>query len=206
MASRKIVGWAILIANLAIILALALLLGVKAQDTDTDSTDPFAVLLANTVLLDVVPHDLGTRTATRADLMYQYFEPDEDGFATFNINIYTITNYEVYIIKATTVSLAPGGTTTEVLLDELLEIKTLSLGGADDGPADNPTLQYSQSANWTDLPDSINILLFSGGNTEGGAINYHSATEGLRLDLAALGNNASGNVYSFTIIVTVVET
>lgn len=206
MISRKIVKWTIWTGSLAIVVALALLFGVKAQDTDTDSTDPFTVLLEGTVLLDVIPSDLGTRTATRADLMYQYFEPDEDGFATFNINVYTITNYEVYVIKTTTVSLAPGGTTTEVLLNELLEIKTLSLGGADDGPADNPTLQYSQSANWTDLPDSINILLFSGGNTEGGAVNYHIATEGLRLDLAALGNNASGNVYSFTITVTVLET
>jgi hypothetical protein len=116
------------------------------------------------------------------DLLQQHYN-----IGLFNINIYAITEYEVSIRKVTELKQqAPGGTTTafEIIRDELMEIRTLSLEG--DDPGDNPIPAPGAEYNvWTDIPDADWRLLFSGGNTEGGAINYHRAQEALRFDLAA---------------------
>jgi hypothetical protein len=88
-----------------------------------------------------------------------------------------------------------------------MEIRTDALEGDDDdsGQTDNPVLDWTETANWIPFPDGVS-LLFHGGNTEGGALVHHRAAESLRINLEALRNNASGNVFTFTITVMVTET
>lgn len=197
----KVLRWGVL----AVGLLLAILVMVSAQDdTDDVSTPTFTVRLANSVDIEIVSAALRTITTRRIDLLQQYLE-----IGTISIDVYAVTDYEVFGSKVTQVETAPGGTTSplEEIRDELMEIRTVALAGADDGPKDNPrfTGPYFDATVWQDLPDIGFTTLFTGGNTQGGASNRHSAVEELRLDLAALRDNASGNIYTFTIIATVVE-
>ncbi len=185
-------------AGLLLILALA---GSAVADEVT-LTGSFAVAIGEVVHIQLAPASIGSITTQRRDLLQQYLF-----IGTIEIRVWAITDYEVWFSKTTAVTQqAPGGTTTafELIRDELMELKLEGLGGADDGPA-NPRLEYSQALDWADIPDTAPKLLFTGGNTEGGALNYHYAQVAFRFDLAALRNNASGNIYDFTIRLTITD-
>ena len=189
--------------NIITIAVLTLLTGANAQDdSDYVGTPGFTVTLTNSVDIEIVSSALLTIATTRAHLFHQYLE-----IGTFGIDVYAITDYEIKGSKITQIEQVLGGTTTalEEIKDHLMEIKTIELTG--DDPGDNPTPKgpWFNATVWEDLPDTATIPLFEGGNSEGGAINKHTGIEALRLDLAALQNNASGNVYTFTIVVTVTE-
>jgi len=132
---------------------LAILVMVSAQDDIDDVITPtFTVRLTNSVDIEIVSTLRQTITTKRIDLFQQYLE-----IGTFSIDVYTVTDYEVSGSKVTRVETAPGGTTTafEVIRDELMEIRTVELAGADDGPKDNPRFigPYFDATIWQDLPD-----------------------------------------------------
>lgn len=170
------------------------------------TTDSFAIDIGVVVHIELAPASIGSIATHRADLLQQYLY-----IGTIDIRVYTVTNYEVWFSKMTLVTQqAPGGTTTafETIHDELMELRVEELGGTDDhdrGVDDNPSLQYSRAEDWEDIPDTTVKLLFSGGNTEGGTLNYQYARANFRFDLAALRNNASGNTYDFTIRLTITD-
>lgn len=190
--------------GMGLLILAALLLWGYGQDSDQEGPIGYSVTLNNTVRIDITPHTFVTHATQRADLLQQYYD-----IGIFDINVYAITDYEVSISKVTKLKQqAPGGTTTafEMIRDELMEIRTLSLEG-DDG-SDNPyPAPGAYFDTWTKIPDTVTGFkpLFYGGNTEGGAVNYHRAREALRFDLAAFRDNASGNVYTFTITLLLTE-
>ncbi len=181
------------------VLGLLLALGASADTVTTTSS--FTVALDEVVHIELVPASLGSITTHRHDLLQQYLD-----IGTVEVRVYTVTDYRVWFSKTTVQTLVSGGTTTafETIRDELMELKVEEIGGADDGIA-NPTLDCSEAVDWADIPDTHDRLLFSGGNTEGGALNYQYARIAFRFDLAALRNNASGNVYEFTIRFTITD-
>ncbi len=193
------------VEKLALGAVLPLMILVLAGSTVADEvtiTGSFAVAIGEVVHIQLAPVSIGSITTQRRDLLQQYLF-----IGTIEVRVYAITNYEVWFSKTTLVTRqAPGGTTTpfELIRDELMELKLEGLGGADDGPA-NPSLEYSQALDWVDIPDTAPRLLFTGGNTEGGTLNYHYARAAFRFDLAALQNNASGNSYEFTIRLTITD-
>jgi len=184
---------------LSTVMSLFLAIGVVADTTTTTSS--FSLNINEVVHIQLVPTDIGSITTHRHDLLQQYLY-----IGTIDVRVYTISNYDIWFSKMTAQTLVAGGTTTalETIRDQLMELKVVELGGADDGTA-NPTLQYSEAVNWSDIPDTTVKLLFSGGNTEGGALNYQYARVAFRFDLAALCNNASGNIYDFTIRLTITD-
>lgn len=186
---------------LALGAVMCLLLSLGASADTTTTTSPFSVSLNEVVHIQLAPASLGSITIHRHDLLQQYLY-----VGSVEVRVYTVTDYQVWFSKTTTQTLVPGGTTTafEIIRDELMELKVEEIGGADDGIA-NPTLEYSAAVDWADIPDTHDRLLFSGGNTEGGALNYQYARVAFRFDLAALRNNASGNVYEFTIRFTITD-
>jgi hypothetical protein len=185
---------------------MALLLFWSAIADEVTTTSSFAVDIGEVVHIELVPASIGSITTHRRDLLQQYLE-----IGTIDIRVYTISNYNVWFSKTTVVTeQAPGGTTTafETIRDELMELRLEEFGGADDydrGVDDNPSLTYSEAVTWADIPDTTVRLLFTGGNTEGGALNYQYARAAFRFDLAALRNNASGNIYDFTIRLTITD-
>jgi hypothetical protein len=174
-----------------------------AEATEVAATSSFRIDVDSVVHVELTPASLGAMGTQRSDLFQQYLS-----IAPIDIRVYTTTSYEVSYSKTTVVTAqAPGGTTTafELVRDELLELRLMSLGPVpDDGP-DDPKLQAGGAMEWEDVPDTGSKLLFTGGNTEGGALNYHFARVGFRFDLAALRNSASGNSYEFTIRLTIVD-
>ena len=200
----RVIRW-----SLPALCVLAFGLRVGAEDTDAVSTVAFTVTLSETVRVTVGSAYV-THATTNEDLFDPYFPAGgADPFGRFEIRVYAITGYELSLKKQTVVSLVPGGTTTAAVdvVDKLLEIRTESLVGDDNdgGQVDNPVLDWSETSNWTAFPDGT-TLLFHGGNTEGGSAVQHSALEFLRINLAALQDNASGNAFTFTLTVTVTET
>jgi hypothetical protein len=178
------------------------------QDGDAVTTGSTEITFDETVRV-ALQADYVTHRTTIWDLFHPYFPATgSDPFSTFQVDIYAITDYEVMLTKLTSVSLVPGGTTTASVdvVDDLLEIRTVSLVGDDDdlGQVDNPTLDWVETLDWTPFPDG-DRLFFSGGNTEGGSATSHTAFEALRVNLEALRNNASGNAFTFTLTVTVTE-
>jgi hypothetical protein len=180
-----------------------------AVDTDATATASFSVVFSETVRVTVGSAYVAHSTTTW-DLFDLYFPAGgADPFGRFEIRVYAITGYELSLTKETAVSLVSGGTTTASvdIVDTLLEIRTDALEGDDDdgGQTDSPILDWAETEDWTPFPDGTS-LLFHGGNTEGGALVHHRAAESLRINLEALRNNASGNVFTFTITVMVTET
>ena len=199
----RVVGCAVLIWT------LLAWLPVGAVDTDATATATFSVSLSETVRVTVGSAYV-THSTTTWDLFDPYFPAGgADPFGRFEIRVYAITGYELSLTKETAVSLVSGGTTTASvdIVDTLLEIRTDALEGDDDdsGQTDNPVLDWTETEDWIPFPDGTS-LLFHGGNTEGGALVHHRAAESLRINLEALRNNASGNVFTFTITVMVTET
>lgn len=190
--------------GMGLLVLVILLFGGHAQDSDQESPISYSVTLNNTVRIDVAPHTFVTHATRRADLLHRYYD-----IGIFEINVYAITDYEVSISKVTELKQqAFGGTTTalEVIRDELMEIRTLSLEG-DDGPDDPYPAPGAEFDTWAKIPDTVSGFrpLFYGGNTEGGVVNYHTAREALRFDLAAFRDNASGNIYTFTLTLLITE-
>ena len=190
--------------GMGLLILVILLFCAYAQDSDQEGPVSYSVTLNNTVRIDIAPHTFITRATRRTDLLHQYYD-----IGVFEINVYAITDYEVSISKVTELKQqALGGTTTalEVIRDKLMEIRTLSLEG-DDGPDDPYPAPGAEFDAWTKIPDTVSgfLPLFYGGNTEGGAVNYHTAWEALRFDLAAFRDNASGNIYTFTLTLLITE-
>lgn len=184
------------------VVSLLIFYGSMVADEVT-TTSSFGVDIGKAVHIELVPASIGSITTHRHDLLQQHLF-----IGTIDIRVYAITNYEVWFSKTTVVARqAPGGTTTafETIRDELMELRILGVGPLPDDGIHDPTLEYSQALDWADIPDTAPRLLFSGGNTEGGALNYQYAEVAFRFDLAALRNNASGNVYDFTIRLTITD-
>lgn len=143
------------------------------------------------------------QSITTADLQNRYFVI---GDPAVEIEVFAITDYQVTVSKETTGPGVPG-------LDSaaLLEVGELGFVNNDDG-LDNPSSDLindcseisDQTATCDDIPEGSSMNLFSGGNTTGGEPGVR-ASMGLRLDLDALGDNAAGNAYAFTITFTVTE-
>jgi len=182
---------------------MSLLLFAGAMADTVTVTSSFSVDIGEVVHIQLVPASIGSIVTHRHDLLQQYLF-----IGTIDIRVYTITDYEVWFSKTTVVTQqAPGGTTTamEIIRDELMELRLLGVGPVPDDGINDPTLEYSQAVDWADIPDTAPRLLFTGGNTEGGALNYQYARAAFRFDLAALRNNASGNIYDFTIRLTITD-
>jgi len=153
------------------------------------------------------------KTITTNDLGNRYFVIDgTTPGEVLQIVVYAMTDYQVTIEKTTTGPSAPG-----LGPGALLEVGQLTFVDNDDeNPASSDLLNdcldiTDQTAACDDIPESPSTMnLFSGGNTEGpvplGTTPGVTARMGLRLDLDALGDNAAGNAYTFTITFTVTET
>ena len=145
------------------------------------------------------------QSITTADLQNRYFVI---GDPAAEIEVFAITGYQVTISKITSGPAVPG-----LDLAALLEVGELGFTNDDDDSQDNPSSNLindcseisDQGLLCDDIPEDPGSLnLFSGGNTTGNAPGVR-ASMGLRLDLDALGDNAAGNAYTFTITFTVTE-
>ena len=178
-------------------------LGASMVADEVTTPGPFSVSINEVVHIELVPASIGSIITHRADLLQQYLY-----ISTIDVRAYTITNYQVWFSKTTAVTQqAPGGTTTafETIRNELMELRILDVGPLGDDGIDDPTLQFSEAVDWEDIHDTSDKRLFRGGNTEGGVLNYQYASVAFRFDLAALRNNASGNIYDFTIRLTITD-
>lgn len=187
-----------------------------AEACDGDEGVDFTVNMVEIVRLEIPGASLVERNTSRVDLLSQFMP-----IGTFDITVYAVTDYEVTANKTTTQTIVPTGTTglpsnnpggqdsvnpdRPVRVDDLLEINLPFVQG-DEGDADDPVAGAAFiGAGFVDLPDTGVITLWTGGNTEGGLSTAHIGAASLRVDLAALENNASGNVYTFQINLRVVE-
>jgi len=194
------------------VLLAALLLyspGGLTQDSDTETTNPFNVTIQNTVRIDITTHP-GDKTITRADLLNRWFTLDDIVY-----EVYAITNYQVTVCKDTTQTVGPPTTIdTARILETRVQAGAAGFSPYPDDGADDPVSDisdYSSGATDLTLPDipegcTTPKNLFHGGNTEGGSDNKVTVTQNLQLDLDALLDNAAGNVYRFTITLTINET
>jgi hypothetical protein len=173
---------------LILLWGLLLPLGAAAQTSDSESAT-FDATLDAVVRIDLFATP-GNVTITDADLVDRYFTLGDLVF-----DIYAISNYRVTATKTTT-GTPPIDTAT------ILEAQILEPGGFapfEDG-------EDSLIESFTDLPEGpATIDWMTGGNTQPGTDNKVRVTADLRLDLAALGDNISGNIYTFQITLTVTE-
>jgi hypothetical protein len=179
------------------------------QDSDSETTDPFTVTIQNTVRIDITTHP-GDKTVTRADLLNRYFPLDDIVY-----EVYAVTDYQVTVCKTTTQTAGP---LTVIDTDRILETRVQDGAagfspypddGADDPVSDIPNFSSGSVEDTApDIPEGCTSPknLFHGGNTEGGSDNKVTVTQNLQLDLDALLDNAAGNVYQFTITLTINET
>jgi len=187
-----------------------------AEACDGDEAASFTVNMVEIVRLEIPGASLVERNTSRVDLLSQFMP-----IGTFDITVYSVTDYQVTANKTTTQTIVPTGTTglpnnnpggkdsvnpdRPVNVDALLEINLPFVQG-DEGDADDPVPGASFiGAGFVDLPDTGSVTLWTGGNSEGGISTAHIGAASLRVDLAALENNASGNVYTFQINLRVVE-
>jgi len=173
----------------------------------------FTLTLNEIVRLDIPGASFVTHNTSRTDLLSQFVP-----IGTFDLTVFSVTDYEVTANKSSAFTLAPGGTTGDtglgqdqifpndpVDLNALLEINLQDPVG-DEGDSDDPVAAAAFAGQgFVDLPDFGVITLWTGGNTEGGTSTSHVASAAIRFDLAALKNNASGNVYTFTLNLRVLE-
>ncbi len=187
-----------------------------AETCDGDEAASFTVNMVEIVRLEIPGASLVERNTSRVDLLSQFMP-----IGTFDITVYSVTDYQVTANKTTTQTIVPTGTTglpsnnpggqdsvnpdRPVDVDALLEINLPFVQG-DEGDADDPIPGAAFiGVGFVDLPDTGTVTLWTGGNSEGGTSTAHIGAASLRVDLAALENNASGNVYTFQINLRVVE-
>ena len=208
----KIVRFGSWILIVTLVLSLAVLFGVQAQDSDDVTTTDFTVTLSNSVDIDFQVNNPGNLDIQRADLQERYHV-----FPTaLEIRIWAVTDYQISVWTTyADVDTTAGGTVEDDIPDGMLQIDVPTFDPlAGDDEAGKPA---SDIADWTDLPcksgaglanctDTDDLNLFTGVNTYGGTLEYQDATVSLRIDLDNFGDNDAGNVYTFQVTFTVTET
>ncbi|OGF55783.1 MAG: hypothetical protein A2Z21_03875 [Candidatus Fraserbacteria bacterium RBG_16_55_9] len=164
---------------------------VWAQTSDNENTT-FNVNVNAVVRIDLASPAPADKTINTTDLATRYFTLDDLLF-----DLYAITNYRVTATKSTTGSLgAPAVDTANILQARIIS----------GGFSPNEDGETSLITSFTAIPeDPATVDWMTGQNTQPGTDNKVRTTSDLQLDLAALGNNASGSIYTFQVSLTVTE-
>jgi len=160
------------------------------------NTLSYEVALGDIVAIGV-SGTIGPQSVQRADFADQFFPNATTGFGTFDVAVVAATNYAV----TGAVTLAPTGFTISSPAMTIAARLSVVSGNDDGGITNNAT-------GFVNLGNTIGsgTSLWTGPNTEGGALNTFTGRLELRLDLDALGNATSGGTIDVTVTVRITET
>jgi hypothetical protein len=178
-----------------VLLALLGAGGLSCWATEQASTAEFGVSLDAFVHIVIGSVTVSDGDVAQTDLLSRYFLPA--GFASFNLTVYAISNYQV--TASDTVSVTgdvPGG---DYAANGLLEINASAF------PTNDETCMVGGV--WQEVPvgPTASPTVLTGCNTQGGVSNSSVATLDVRMDLDNLGDSNVDNAFDFIITLTVTD-
>lgn len=184
--------------------------GTTAGSESCDADSNFTLTLQDVVAIDVTDSLTASTDVIRTELDQRYLPIG----GTFVVNIFSITDYTVSVTNAVTTGTLIGTGNA----DTVVELGNLVISNNDDG-ADDPTILAANCAAGVITSGTgetcqdvttAGIVVFNGGNSEGGAVAFHTVTGQIRVDKDGLGNTSTDpgtaqQSFTFTLTFRVTE-